>query len=112
METADQNREGTPLLKRADVILALGLEPHVEGGAYRRVYESAVRLPSGERSASAIYYLLGAEELPRLEAGRELLVTPKDIDSQVSDLARVIGYGINLALQPELTLEELELLLG
>ena len=53
METADQNREGTPLLKRADVILALGLEPHVEGGAYRRVYESAVRLPSGERSASS-----------------------------------------------------------
>ena len=39
-------------------------------------------------------------------------MTPKDIDSQVSDLARVIGYGINLALQPELTLEELELLLG
>ena len=74
METADQNREGTPLLKRAEVIRALGLEPHVEGGAYRRVYESGVRLPSGERSASAIYYLLGAEECSRLHrVGRDEL---------------------------------------
>ena len=54
MESADQKREGTPVLKRADVVRALGLEPHVEGGMYRRVYESAVRLPTGERSASAI----------------------------------------------------------
>ena len=72
----------------------------------------AVGVPTVVDGATLAADLLGAEELPRLEAGRELLVTPKDIDSQVSDLARVIGYGINLALQPELTLEELELLLG
>ena len=62
------------MLKRADVVRALGLEPHVEGGMYRRVYESAVRLPTGERSASAIYYLLGAEECSRLHrVGRDEL---------------------------------------
>ena len=72
----------------------------------------AVGVPTVVDGATLAADLLGAEELPRLEAGRELLVTPNDIDSQVSDLARVIGYGINLALQPELTLEELELLLG
>lgn len=62
------------MINRTDMIRALGLEPHVEGGAYRRVYESDVRLPSGERSASAIYYLLGAEECSRLHrVGRDEL---------------------------------------
>lgn len=36
----------------------------------------------------------GRAELPPLGEGRDLLVTPKDIDSQVSDMAKVIGYGI------------------
>lgn len=62
------------MLNRMDIVRALGLEPHVEGGAYRRVYESDVRLPSGERSASAIYYLLGVEECSRLHrVGRDEL---------------------------------------
>lgn len=55
---------------------------------------------------------MGTQELPQLGQGRELFVTPKDIDSQVADLAKVIGYGINLALQPGMTVEELELLLS
>ena len=41
-----------------------------------------------------------------------LLVTPKDIDSQVNDLSKVIGYAISMALQPGMALEELELLLS
>ena len=41
-----------------------------------------------------------------------MLVTPKDIDSQVADLARIIGYGISLALQPGLTVADLDLLLS
>ena len=56
--------------------------------------------------------LLGTEELPPLGEGRDLMVTPKDIDSQVADLSKVIGYGIDLALQPSLTLEDLDLLLS
>jgi spore protease len=54
--------------------------------------------------------LMGTDDLPDLGAGRDLLVTPKDIDSQVQELSRIIGYGIGLALQPELSLNELELL--
>lgn len=46
------------------------------------------------------------------ERGRGLMVTPKDIDQQVSDLSRLLGYGISLALQPSMTVAELELLLG
>ena len=40
-----------------------------------------------------------------------LFVTPRDIDTQVRDLARVVGYGINLALHPGLSLEDIQLLL-
>lgn len=50
------------------------------------------------------------EKLGRLE-GRGLFVTPDSIDSKMRDLAKVVGYGLNLALQPQLELEELEALL-
>lgn len=40
-----------------------------------------------------------------------LFVTPRYIDSAVRHLGRLIGYGINAALQPELTLEEMNALL-
>ena len=45
-------------------------------------------------------------------AGDGLLVTPRDIDQRVADLAKVIGYGIDLALQPDLTIEDIDLLLS
>jgi len=43
--------------------------------------------------------------------GTDLFVTPREIDAQVASLAKTIGYGINLALHPQLTLTDLELLL-
>lgn len=45
-------------------------------------------------------------------AGGSLMVTPRDIDQRVADMAKVIGYGVNLALQSDLTLEDLEMLLS
>ena len=45
-------------------------------------------------------------------AGNGLIVTPKDIDAQMADLSKVLGYAITLALQPHLTLEDAELLLS
>lgn len=48
----------------------------------------------------------------RPETGRDLMVTPRDIDQQVADLSRLLGYGISLALQPQMTVAELELLLS
>lgn len=44
--------------------------------------------------------------------GAGLIVTPRDIDAQVTDLSKLIGFGINLALQSQLTLEDVELLLS
>lgn len=72
----------------------------------------AVGVPTVVDAATLAADLMGTQELPQLGQGRELFVTPKDIDSQVADLAKVIGYGINLALQPGMTVEELELLLS
>lgn len=46
------------------------------------------------------------------DAGAGLMVTPRDIDQSAADLSKVVGYAINLALQEELSLEDLELLLG
>lgn len=44
--------------------------------------------------------------------GGGLMVTPRDIDQSVADLSKVIGYGVNLALQEGLTMEEMELYLS
>ena len=41
-----------------------------------------------------------------------MVVTPKDIDVHVSDMAKIIGYGINLALQEGLTVEDIDLFLS
>ena len=53
-----------------------------------------------------------AEEPFSAKFDRSVIVTPKDIDSQVKELSRLIGYGINLALQPDLTVEDITAFLG
>ena len=72
----------------------------------------AVGVPTVVYGATLAADLLGRDDLPPLGRGGELLVTPKDIDSQVADLAKIVGYGISLALQPGMTVEDLELLLS
>ena len=72
----------------------------------------AVGVPTVVAGRTLCADLLGTDELPSAAAGRDLLVTPKDIDARVRDLAKVVGYGIDLALQPGLGVEDLELLLG
>jgi len=47
-----------------------------------------------------------------LEESGGMVVTPKDIDIHVSDMAKIIGYGINLALQDGLTVEDIDLFLS
>ena len=54
-----------------------------------------------------------AMEESQLRKGRAkpMMVTPRDIDAQVRDLAKVVGYGINWALQ-DLEIEEMNALLS
>jgi spore protease len=40
-----------------------------------------------------------------------LLVTGRDIDREVREIARVIGYALNLALHPHLSISDIELCL-
>lgn len=72
----------------------------------------AIGVPTVVDGATLAADLLGTADPPPLGREGEMLVTPKDIDSQVNDLAKVIGYGITLALQPGLTLEDMELLMS
>ena len=44
--------------------------------------------------------------------GEPLFVTPRDIDQRVRELSRMMAYGIDLALQPHLTVEDITGLLG
>lgn len=58
--------------------------------------------------------LLGEAADPALLRGRgkRLFVTPDSIDQRIRDLAKVLGYGINLALQDGLEVADLEALLA
>ena len=97
-----------------------GIAPGSGVGNYRQALDRetlgvpvlAVGVPTVVEASTLAADLLGQEDLPPLGEGRELLVTPKDIDSQVDDLAKVIGYGISLALQPGLDVADLDLLLS
>lgn len=46
------------------------------------------------------------KEVSKFSGG--LMVTPKEIDTQVESLARVIGYALSLALHPELDLDDVQ----
>ena len=41
-----------------------------------------------------------------------MIVTPKDIDANVADISKLIGYAINLALHDGLTVEDVDMFLG
>jgi len=46
------------------------------------------------------------------EGGEPLFVTLRDIDSRVREIGRLLGYGVTLALQPSLSVEDVTGLLG
>ncbi len=70
----------------------------------------SVGVPTVVEASTLIMDLLGKEDDTDLPGG-DLFVTPREVDSRVADLGRVIGYGISMALNPGLTVEDLDLLL-
>ena len=52
---------------------------------------------------------LGAEAPKELEG---VLVTPKDVDALVGELAKILGYGINACLQEGLSVEDMDYFLS
>ena len=67
-------------------------------------------VPTVVDGATLIQDLLG-ENAPEETPGRELFVTPREVDGRVADLARVLGYAISRALNPSLSVEELNMLI-
>ena len=73
----------------------------------------AVGVPTVVDGATLAMDLTGATRPPELVNGQEnLMVTPRDIDARVAELSRVVGFGISLALQPKLSLQDLDLFLA
>ena len=71
----------------------------------------AVGVPTVVEVSTLVMDLLGKEDDRGLPGG-DLFVTPREVDSRVADLSRVIGYGISMALNPGLSVEDLDMLLA
>jgi spore protease len=77
----------------------------------------AIGVPTVVDSATLAADLLEEAGIPEIDEDKlrqsqeNLMVTPRDIDAQVRDLSKVVGYGINWALQ-DLDIEEITALLS
>lgn len=100
-----------------------GLTPGSGVGNHRRAVDRAalgvpviaVGVPTVIDGATLCADLLEEGGCPRQALcgrGADLFVTPQDIDQRVTELGRMVGYGITLALQRGLTLEDVTGLLG
>lgn len=69
----------------------------------------AVGVPTIIRASALAEDLHSEADAERLG---NLLVTPKDIDATAAELAKIIGYGVSVALQEGLEVEDVELFLG
>lgn len=46
------------MVDKTTLIRSLGLTPHIEGGYFKRTFQSELKAASGQRAMSSIYYLL------------------------------------------------------
>lgn len=44
--------------------------------------------------------------------GGSMIVTPKEIDANVSDISKLLGYGLNLALHKDITIDDINMFLS
>lgn len=90
-----------------------GLTPGSGVGNHRQaVTEESLGVPV---LAMGLPTVIRAEQLAGEETaaeGEPLFVTPRDIDQRVRELSRMMAYGVDLALQPQLTPEDITGLLG
>lgn len=75
----------------------------------------AVGVPTVVEAAALAFELAAdsgasiSEESLRSKGGG-LIVTPRDIDAKVSDISKLVGYGLDLALNPGLTAADVDML--
>ncbi|MDY3617419.1 GPR endopeptidase [Agathobaculum sp.] len=67
----------------------------------------------GATLAHEISAQLGEPQCEALEdLSRPVMITTRDIDREVADISRMIGYAINMALHPHLTVSDIDLYLS
>ena len=66
----------------------------------------AAGVPTVVDAGTLIYDLTGC---PPDKQSRTMMITPREIDSIVAHTAKLLAYGINFALHPDITLEEIDL---
>lgn len=47
-----------------------------------------------------------------VDAGNGLIITPRDIDKYVKDAGKLIAYALNVALHPDLSISDVDMLIG
>ncbi|MFI3249455.1 MAG: GPR endopeptidase [Eubacteriales bacterium] len=72
----------------------------------------AIGVPTVVDGGTLVADIMGVDELPQNAQGERFFVTPKEIDSQVAELSKVVAYGINLGLNPTLSKEDMMLMIG
>ena len=76
----------------------------------------AVGVPTvvdGATLAHEIAAQLGGPSCEALDdLSRPVMITTRDVDREVADVARLIGYAVNMALHPHLTVEDIDLYLS
>lgn len=76
----------------------------------------AVGVPTVVDGATLAHEITGQLGGPSCEAledlSRPVMITTRDIDREVADIARMIGYAVNMALHPHLTVEDVDLYLS
>lgn len=75
----------------------------------------AIGVPTVVDAVTIAHELLGDGELDEDALNRyggTMIVTPKDIDANISDIARLVGYAVNIALHRGLTVEDVDMFVG
>lgn len=72
----------------------------------------AIGVPTVVDGATLVADVLGVEELPKGAVDQQFFVTPKEIDAQVAELSKVVSYGINLGLNPTLSVEDMMVMIS
>ena len=76
----------------------------------------AMGVPTVVDGATLAHEITGQLGGPTCEAledlSRPVIITTRDIDREVADIARMIGYSVNMALHPHLTVEDIDLYLS
>lgn len=78
-------------------VIAIGVPTVVDGATL--AHEIRAQSPQAEGEALS-------------DLGTPVIVTSRDIDRDAADIARVIGYAVNLALHPHLTVSDIDLYLS